>query len=284
MRIEQFAAQQLPLANAGELSVFFIGAGSAFTKVMNQNNILVVKGEQHLLVDCGNKCTQALHELGLHAPDLHNLLVTHTHADHIGGLEEIMLMNRYMAGKKPNIVINERFQTILWEHSLRGGAAYSEVRDGQPLGFEDFWNPLRPHPVPDMPRETWGYRLGDLDLKMPRTMHFPNNAASWRDSFWSSAVIFDDRVLFTSDTRFDPGLTQTYDEIFDFELIFHDCQLFTGGVHASLEELTTLPERLRSKIVLMHYGDNWRNFERQALDAGFHSFARQGCCYRFPAP
>lgn len=282
MKIEQFAAPKLPLANDGDLSLFFIGTGSAFTKVMNQNNLLVIKGDRHLVVDCGNKCMQALHEWGIHAPDLENFLITHTHADHIGGLEEVMLMNRYMAGKRPSIVINQEFEEILWEQSLRGGAAYSEVKNGRPLGFEDFWNPLRPALTPGMPRETWGFKLGDLDIKMPRTMHFPDHARSWREAFWSCAVILDERVLFTSDTRFDPGLTQTYDELFDFEIIFHDCQLFTGGVHSSLEELMTFPERLRNKIVLMHYGDNWRQFEQQALDAGFHSFAHQGHFYHFP--
>jgi hypothetical protein len=87
--------------------------------------------------------------------------------------------------------------------------------------------------------------------------------------------------MFTSDTRFDAALIEDYDNLMDLEVIFHDCQLFTGGVHASLDELSELPDKLRSKIILMHYGDNWRDFEDVALKRGFHSWAKQGHSYLF---
>ena len=45
--------------NAGQLSVFFLGTGSAFTKLNFQNNILIIKGEDHVLVDCGSLCPLA---------------------------------------------------------------------------------------------------------------------------------------------------------------------------------------------------------------------------------
>ena len=49
----------------------------------------------------------------------------------------------------------------------------------------------------------------------------------------------------------------------------------------SLDELKTLPDHLREKIILMHYGDNWRDFELEALDAGFHSWAKVKHSYTF---
>lgn len=121
--------------------------------------------------------------------------------------------------------------------------------------------------------------LGEINIKMPRTMHYPDDAPSWRESQWSCSIIIDDSILYTSDTRFDEELLLTFDERYDFDVIFHDCQLFTGGVHASINELSTLPGTIREKIVLMHYGDNWRDFEKQARDAGFHSWAKQGHIY-----
>ncbi len=269
------------LSNSGELSLFFVGCGSAFSRSMNQNNLLVVKGEHHLLIDCGTKTPQALHELQIELTGIENFLITHTHADHIGGLEEVMMVNRYLTGNKPNIIINEEFEEILWHQSLRGGSAYSEVHHGKPLGFSDFWNALRPSRAAGFERDIWQTRLGDIDIKMPRTKHFPDNASSWRDSFWSCGVLLDERVLFSADTRFDPELLTELDERYDLDIIFHDCQFFTGGVHASLEELSTLPAGLKSKIVLMHYADNWQQYEVQVREAGFHSFAKQSHSYRF---
>ena len=282
MEITKFTGKKLPLVTDGRLSLFFVGTGSAFAKTMNQNNLLVVKGKDHLLIDCGSKCMQGLFEVGICAPEICTYLITHTHADHIGGLEEVMMTGRYVARKKPNIIITETLQEILWRSSLRGGAAYSELNDGQPLEFNDFWNPLRPVRIPGMPRETWGFKAGSLRLAMPRTMHFPENATSWKDSFWSCSVILDERIFFTSDTRYDPDLILAYDRLFCFDIIFHDCQFMTGGVHASLEELSQLPEKIKRKIILMHYDDNWRNFEELAKTYGFRAFARQYHHYHFP--
>ena len=276
MHIEK--PEGIDLSNTGKLELYFIGTGSAFTKTRNQNNLLIIKGGHHLLVDCGTRCTQALYDAGITLASVRNFLITHSHADHIGGLEEVQLFNRYVLGKKPGIVINEEYASIIWNQSLRGG---SEQSESIPLSFADLWQEIRPMERKDMPRETWEATVGNINVKLPRTMHFPDSATSWEDSAWSCAVIIDDRVLFTSDTRYDPALLMDYDSLMDFEIIFHDCQLFTGGIHASLDELSALPPNLKSKIILMHYGDNWLDFRQQALDSGFHSWAKQGHSYIF---
>lgn len=282
MLVEDLSSGKLELCDGDGLALLFVGCGSAFSRTMHQNNVLLSKGSEHLLIDCGTGCPQALFDVGMDLSTVKNFLITHTHADHIGGLEEVMMVNRYVHQRKTSILITEEFEDILWNHSLRGGAAYSEVHDGKPLGFRDYWNVLRPRLMEGMPRETWEFEIGSINIKMPRTMHFPDNAESWRDSFWSCAVIFDERVLFTSDTRFDPDLLLAYDELYGFEYIFHDCQFFTGGVHASLEELATLPEHIRKRIILMHYGDTWPEHVERIKEAGFHSLAKQTHRYHFP--
>lgn len=281
MKIKSHGSK-LPLSNDGALSIYFIGTGSAFAKHLFQNNLVIVKGDEHLVIDCGTRCMEGLDVVGITAPSLDNFLITHTHADHIGGLEEVMLTDRYMANKKPKMIINKEFEDILWNMSLQGGCSYSEMHNGKPLGFGDFWQRLRPNKLKRMPRETWHYRLGDLDIKMPRTKHVPDSANSWKDSFWSCAVILDERVLFTSDTQYDPELVLDFDKLYDFEIIFHDCQFFTGGVHASLEELIQLPAHIKKKTLLMHYSDAWEAQAENVKKAGFKGFVKQSCSYVFP--
>jgi IS1 family transposase len=41
----------------------------------------------------------------------------------------------------------------------------------------------------------------------------------------------------------------------------------------------TLPAELKRKILLMHYGDNWKDFEKAGIDAGFHAWVKQGHTY-----
>lgn len=275
------ATPDSPLRTEGELALRFIGAGSAFSKKFYQNNLLVAKGEDHVLVDCGTRTPEALALLGLTVMDVRNYLITHSHADHIGGLEEVMLQNRYVARRKPNIVITEKLRDVIWSMSLRGGAAYNERHDGKPLDFPDFWVPNYPKRRRKEDRELSVAAVGGIEIILFRTMHIPDSAAGWRDSFPSYGLVLDRRVLFTSDSRYDPGMVAAMEAAFTLEAIFHDCQLFKGGVHAALEELAALPASTKAKTRLMHYGDKIDDFRPRIAELGFAGVAEQGETYRF---
>lgn len=275
--------QKLSLTNDGRLSLFFLGVGSAFSKRHYQTNLLVVKGDDHLLIDCGTKTPQAFHELGLPIAHVKNYFLTHSHADHIGGLEEVMLVARYGTQTKPNVWITEIYQNSLWDMSLRGGSAFNEETNGKNLTFGDMWQVHRPRWQPGYPRETYEFEVGSLHFKAFRTMHVPGNATHWENSFWSTGLIIDDRILFSGDTKFDRALIEDYTALFPIETIFHDCQFFPpGGVHASIDELKELPAEIKAKMTLMHYGDDWEKNSDRVADFGFEGLARQWTYYDFP--
>ncbi len=280
-REEWSAGRPLPLASDGSLQLFFVGAGSAFSKKNYQTNLLVLKGDTHLLIDCGTRTPEALALLGIPVTKIENFLITHSHADHIGGLEEVMLMNRYVARRKARIVITRSYQRTLWHASLRGGCAYNEKHGEKDLVFEDFWIPIRPKRVPGQDRQLSIARIGDLRLTLFRTKHIPDSSASWRQSAPSHGVILDDRVLFTGDTRYDPDMVSDLDRTYKFEVIFHDGQLFTGGVHASAEELSALPGGIKERMHLMHYQDSADAWKEKVRDLGFAGFAEQWRHYVF---
>jgi ribonuclease BN (tRNA processing enzyme) len=281
MKIYPLDNREFSLSNEGDLELFFVGVGSAFTKRQYQTNLLIVKGNDHLLIDCGSRCPQAFDELGVQIPEVKNFLITHSHADHIGGLEEVALMGRYFNKRKPNMVINETYQQILWDMSLRGGASFNEIDVGTTLSFEDYFDVIRPQSLDGFPRETLGAKVGKIDIKMMRTKHTPDTSIDWRNSFWSCGAVIDDRILFTSDTLYDVDLIDDYEKKFNFEAIFHDCQFFTGGVHASLEELSQLPADYKKKTFLTHYGDNWEDFVDTVEQYGFAGLAKQHVYYNF---
>jgi mRNA degradation ribonuclease J1/J2 len=281
MKIISVEDQPLELKSNGSLQLFFIGTASAFTKKYNQTNLLILKNDDHLLIDCGTKCPQALDELGLPVTKIKNLLITHSHADHIGGLEEVALMNKYVTRQKPVLTINETYQYILWEMSLRGGAAYNEENAGDILSFYDFFEVNRPEYLHGYPRETFGANVGSINIKMFRTKHIPDSSRNWESSFWSCGIIIDDKIMFTSDTRYDPELITCYDERFKFESIFHDCQLFTGGVHASIDELNEFPADIKNKMHLVHYGDNYLDHVSKSEEYGFAGFTKQHVYYTY---
>lgn len=273
------------LETDGRLRLVFIGTGSAFSKVFYQTNLLIIKGNAHLLVDIGSRAPEALAKLGLSVTKIRTYLITHSHADHIGGLEEVMLVNRYAAHQKSTMIITEEYQKALWDMSLSGGAAFNEEHGGKNLRFEDFFNPQHPLLLPDSAgvdlRETM---VGGINIKLFRTRHVPDSTKTWQESFFSYGIIIDDRILFTADTRFDPDLLHILDRRFRFERIFHDCQFFPGGVHASIQELSGLPAGMKRRMFLTHYGDAVREHETEAREAGFAGFANQWVCYDFEVP
>jgi ribonuclease BN (tRNA processing enzyme) len=282
MNIEKVeTGAKLSLTGDGALRLFFVGTGSAFAKSLNQTNLLVLKGDDHVLIDCGTKTPQALFDLGCPVYHIRNFFITHTHADHIGGLEEAALTGRYMKKKKPKMFIPEYFENLLWDSALRGGCAFNERNSGKPLTFGDFWEIERPRWLPGYERETWETEIGSIRLKFFRTMHIPDNAVSWEDSFPSFGILINDKVLFSGDTRYDPGLIKEYADRFTVETIFHDCQLFKGGVHAALEELAELPAKTKAKTYLVHYQDTWEKSTDAAKDAGFAGFAEEKTFYVF---
>jgi ribonuclease BN (tRNA processing enzyme) len=190
-------------------------------------------------------------------------------------------MNRYVAKKKANIIITRPYQDLLWNFSLKGGCGFNELKNKKELQFTDMWKPLRPVWKPGYERETFEYKQGTINIKMIRTMHFPEQAKSWQTSFYSSALLIDERVFFSGDTKYDPELIQDIEKRFSPEIIFHDAQFFTGGVHASVEELTALPAAIKKKMLLMHYQESWKSKIRHIKEAGFLDFAKQWYCYQF---
>jgi ribonuclease BN (tRNA processing enzyme) len=282
MRIEKMK-DKLSLTNNGELSLFFLGTGSAFTKTNFQTNLLVIKGKDHILIDCGSLCSRALKKYGQSIKNIDNFHITHSHADHTGGLEEAAFMNMYGANKTLNMYITPEYRDILWEDTLKGGLSYSEYSNGSTLTFNDYFK-LRPLKVLSVaegsPRPLYETYCGSINLKVFRTIHVPNRRGGWNETFNSTGVVIDDRVVFTGDTIFDKELLDWLCVRFPkTEAIFHDCQMFKGGVHASYDELLTLPAEMRKKIFLCHYSDIRKGFTPRR--DGFAGFAIPGIYYVF---
>lgn len=273
----------LSLKDNGELELFFIGTGSAFATSLYQTNFLIIKGDQHILIDFGMTGPAALlNTAGLKASDIEVILPTHSHADHVGGIECLGLMNRYIGMKfmnKPKIkmIISEEYQRVLWDSTLRGGMEWNEqeIETGRKLSFGDYFQLIRPIWKKSQPREVFEIDFNGIHLEMFRVKHTPESANDWQESFIGHGLFIDDKVFVSGDTKFDLDLINMYKD--RAKVMFHDTQFFKGGVHASLEELKTLPDEVKRKMFLMHYPDGW---EKQKIE-DFAGYTEQGKSYIF---
>ena len=213
--------------------------------------------------------------------DIEVVLPTHSHADHVGGLECMALKNRYVgipfkSSPKLKMVINEEYQRVLWDYTLRGGLEWNEdgPDKGQRLQFCDFFDIIRPVWKTQQPREVWAVDVGGIHLEIFRTKHIPDNSSGLQDSFLSFGMTVDDRVFISGDTRFDQELVDLYSSA---EWMFHDVQFFPGSVHAHIEDLKTLTESVRKKMLLYHYSDDWESIDI----SNFAGWTKPGIGYAF---
>ena len=273
--------ETIEMTNNGQLSLFFPGSGSAFTKINFQNNVLVIKGKDHLLIDCGNLCPYAFYTFNTTIASVKNFLITHSHADHAGGLEEVALMNMYVTKNKPNMVITDEYKKILWEKTLSGGL-YMKGEDGfrQKMTFDDYFTQVRPKKYKNSLRPMYEANIGSINIKLFRTKHLFTNKNSWKNSFYSLGVLIDNRVLFTSDTKADPELINWMDSHFNIECIFQDCQFYPNAVHAYFQELNSfLTKEQKAKTILCHYNDGAQNDD--VVKGGYLGLAERGLYYDF---
>jgi glyoxylase-like metal-dependent hydrolase (beta-lactamase superfamily II) len=219
-----------------------LGTGSAFAKAFYNNNALLDFQGAKLLVDCGHTAPRALKELGIGFNEIDAVLITHIHADHIGGLEELAFQSKFFFNRKPVLYISEDLIEPLWQHSLRGGLEQDDCSK-----IDDYFE-IRPLQA-NVPREVFP----GLRVELLLTPHIPGKN--------SYSILFNDYFFYTSDMVFNRELLERLVRERGVAVIFHDCQLHPPGtVHADLNSLLTLPEELQQRIYLMHYGDDQPQF------------------------
>lgn len=243
------------------LHIQMIGTGSAFSKSYYNNNALVTCNEYTLLIDCGVTAPRALHELHVEFPQIDAVFISHIHADHVGGLEELAFQLKYKFKHRMKLFLPESIVTPLWEHSLRGGL--ENIAEGI-SSLHDYFEVIA---LPDGRHEL----LPGLTAELIQTEHIMEKP--------SYSLLLNDKVYYSADAKFNYELLVDLVDRRGVEVIMHDCLLSGPGiVHASLDELFTLPEHVQKKVLLMHYNDNMPQYIGQT---GPMRFAEQSKIYEF---
>ena len=235
-----------------------LGTGSAFAKAYYNNNAILESDGRKLMIDCGTTAPRALFELGIGFDTIDAILISHIHADHIGGLEEFAFQCKFKFKRRPVLYIADNLVEPLWEHSLRGGLEQEGFRS-----IDEYFDvqPLKPG--------TQAQLLPGIQVELLHTSHIPGKI--------SYSFLINDYIFYTADMVFNRELLEQLVDERGVSVIFHDCQLHSPGiVHADLAKLLTLPEKLQKMIYLMHYDDNQPAFIGRS---GSMEFIEQHCIY-----
>ncbi|MNO94595.1 ribonuclease Z [compost metagenome] len=243
------------------LQLEMLGTGSAFAKSYYNNNALLYDEQFTLLIDCGVTASLALHQLGKSFDTIDAVIITHIHADHVGGLEELAFKMKYLYNRKMTLYIAEDLVQPLWENTLKGGC----YQEGEITSLQDIFDvrplqPLQPQ-----------YISEQILVEIIPTKHIPGKA--------SYSVYLNESIFYSADMTFDPTLLRHLVEERGCKTILHECQLQgPGAVHTTLQELLTLPQEIQEKIYLMHYGDEKDQYLHQTGDM---TFLEQRLIYEF---
>lgn len=246
-----------------QFSLTFLGVGGGLTPEFGNNNVLVEgqDADAVLLIDCGFTTPPKLLELQ-RLGEIKHIVITHVHADHVGGLEVVGHLSRFVTKQRPHLYVHASLLDELWDGSLRGGMARSQNGAGEPteLGLADFFEVhLLEDAEPVIAIE------GLPPITLSPTLHVKGKPAF--------SVFLGDRVYYSSDTQLlPPGEGPDGSKL---EAIFQDCQLVGGSsnVHTPLEQLSReMPAARKAITHLMHYGHGWEQIDASAQ--GFAGFVR----------
>ncbi len=212
-----------------------LGVGNGFSKGVYDNNALLGHHGRLAMIDCGTTAWLSLDQLGIAREAIDEIFLTHLHFDHSGGVESAALYGRYIAGKKPTLIVPRPIERRLWEHTLKGTI---EDKEQNLLQLKDYFNVVAP-------AEQEPFYICGAKAYWVQTKHVPGK--------FSCGLVLADKLFYTSDMVCDPELLDRM-MAGGIEMIYHDCQLNNAKVHADFATLCTYPEHLQKKIWLMHHG------------------------------
>ena len=215
------------------LTLRFLGSGNAQSLDLGRSAAVLERhGLPILLIDCGPDTVR--HYAHAYAGTLPSaLFITHTHLDHIGGLENLFYLAWFRDPRPAPIKLYCPVKLVELLH--KRVADYPNILAE---GDANFWDCFQLVPVSE---SFWHAGL--------RFSVFPVRHHEFLTAF---GIALEGLFLFTGDTRPIPEVLNRY--ACRGELVFHDCGLEANPSHTGLEDLSGAyrPEQLR-RFVLYHY-------------------------------
>lgn len=217
------------------------GIGDAFSNQFHGSSGLVKVEKGWIAIDCPGMVLamwrKAAERARIQLPpdDVGDLVITHLHGDHCGGLETIGFLHRYMIPgdtSKPRLHAIEEVLDRLWER-------LAPAMDGHGAGLDDYFTvcPLQMGtPV----------EIAGCQVECRRTRH----------SVPTAGLLLSDEVGclgWSADTEFDPDHVKWLERA---DCIVHECG--EGGNHTTYEQLRSLPESIQSRLRLVHMPDSFQ--------------------------
>jgi len=232
----------------------FIGSGSAFNTKLGNNSAYYKEGNQMLLIDCGSNIFHRIKEGNLleGIENIH-ILITHTHADHVGSLADLILYTYYSHGEfaKSKVVVHSLLSTGVKEVLRLNGVVENIHYEYATLRFDTITT------IPS--------------LRVTIINCYETSHVNELKSFAFDLTIKGKGVYYSGDANEinKEVLEAINNNFFDYAYIDTCKADYEGNVHLSLRELSELikPEA-RNQVWCMHLDEGFNR--KEAEDLGFN--------------
>ncbi|MFO0952098.1 MAG: MBL fold metallo-hydrolase [Isosphaeraceae bacterium] len=234
-----------------DVRIIPLGVGDAFSSRFYSTCLAVGVDDTWILVDCPHPIRKMIRE-GMHSAGLPYLevdkfagvVLSHLHADHASGLEDMGFYVYFIARRRLKILAHPEISKDLWDGSLWAGMGISFEVPGEPAvvrHFEEFFD------LTDL-SYTEPVNFGPFQIECRRTFHtVPTNGFR--------ITVAGKTLGFSGDTMYDPGLIEWLSPC---DMIIHEVTgMPVSNIHTPYALLKELPEDLRKKMRLNHLPDSF---------------------------
>lgn len=227
----------------------FIGSGSAFNTKLGNNSAYYKEGSQMLLIDCGSNVFQRIKENNLlDGIDHIHVAITHTHADHVGSLADLILYTYYSHGEfaKPKVTVyfseGVEVNKLLDVNGCELNKTYysKHIEEGSMLHI-----------------------FNNVSVSFDKIKHVEEIPC-----YGMELKINGDYIFYSSDTNEIDDITLELIEEDVWNYFYIDtCKAdYEGNVHLSLRKLNELiPEFYREKVWCMHLDEGFVREEAESM-------------------
>ncbi len=219
------------------------GTGDAFSRTRFGSSALIETPEGFVAIGCPSACLAMYREasrisgIEIDPGRIHDVLMTHLHVDHAGGVETLAFYRRYKAPDqgRPGLWAAPAVMDRMWER-------LAPSMDGRQFGDEP-QSTLDDYFEPGVLAIEGRTRVANLEVRVRWTVHAVPTVGMLISDGTST-------LGWSGDTEFVPEHAQWLSEA---DLVIHECG--ESAKHATWAELSTLPLELQQRMRLIHVPD-----------------------------
>lgn len=235
---------------ASSVTMYTLGVGDAFTtRHFNTHVMLDIDGRE-IFLDCPPYLPKMLAEnkakghRSIDHTQYREILITHMHADHVNGLEELAYLQYYKTENPIKLYAPNWLLSDIWT-SLRPSLEDSARGDGGLASFDWYFDPK---PILS-PQEFDGFTVSFTETRHhPRCLMYKFDFGGFK-------------LAYAPDAGFD---TEKYKWFDDCDLVLHDAWFGPThalgadirNLHSPVSDLLTMPREFQEKVLMCHYADD----------------------------